>query len=334
MAAGDAPGALELLRRLVSVVGGPFENLDSAAALLEKMGRPAEAIEFLEQLVTATPWEDPYRLRLERARIAAGRNPESARESLLKIASNLSSRYALRAEAASALARFQPVAGLGSEELKLLARDTKQISPVSADVPFFYDSRIRVAQSLRGPKAKLQLLQHAIADTPSRTEAGLPLFLAAANERRDELAEALFDSYLSHMIGTQESVAPNEGEEEILSAEEEDAEDNVIEPLSDIKARLTVAQQAQIAYTGSEVLMRLGRWNDALRYLESARKLEKSPRRLKEIAKKLADVRGRLRRQRENLTRQPVLHDALEQDRIVRPRILPRSAAPAAKKGA
>ena len=51
IAAGDTPGAVELLRRLVVVVGNPFENLDPAAALLEKTGHNAEAIEFLEQLV-------------------------------------------------------------------------------------------------------------------------------------------------------------------------------------------------------------------------------------------------------------------------------------------
>ena len=50
IAAGDTPGAVELLRRLVVAVGNPFENLDPAAALLEKAGQNAEAIEFLEQL--------------------------------------------------------------------------------------------------------------------------------------------------------------------------------------------------------------------------------------------------------------------------------------------
>ena len=57
IAAGDTPGAVELLRRLVVVVGNPFENLDPAAALLEKTGHNAEAIEFLVQLVKASPWE-------------------------------------------------------------------------------------------------------------------------------------------------------------------------------------------------------------------------------------------------------------------------------------
>src|SRR5208282_4034321 len=57
LAAGDTSGALDLLRRLVVVVGNPFENLDPAAVLLEKAGHNAEAIEFLDQLVRSAPWD-------------------------------------------------------------------------------------------------------------------------------------------------------------------------------------------------------------------------------------------------------------------------------------
>ena len=87
IAAGDTPGAVELLRRLVVVVGNPFENLDPAAALLEKTGHNAEAIEFLEQLVKASPWEAAYRLRLAKAKVAAGQDVDSAQNALTAIAS-------------------------------------------------------------------------------------------------------------------------------------------------------------------------------------------------------------------------------------------------------
>src|SRR5262249_388008 len=67
LAPGDPPGALDLLRRLVIAVGTPFENLDPASALLEKTNHNAEAVEFLEQLVKAAPWDASYRLRLAKA---------------------------------------------------------------------------------------------------------------------------------------------------------------------------------------------------------------------------------------------------------------------------
>jgi hypothetical protein len=41
------------------------------------------------------------------------------------------------------------------------------------------------------------------------------------------------------------------------------------------------------------------------------------------------DVRARLRRQQLNAARQPILHEALEQDRLVRPRLLAHAAPPA-----
>ena len=70
LAVGDTAGALDLLRRLVVVVGIPFENLDPAAALLEKTGHNAEAVEFLDQLVKSAPWDASYRLRLAQAKLA------------------------------------------------------------------------------------------------------------------------------------------------------------------------------------------------------------------------------------------------------------------------
>src|SRR5208283_1832586 len=86
IAAGDTPGAVELLRRLVTVVGDPYEDMDSAAALLEKTGHNAEAIAFLDPLVKSTPWDPGFRVRLAKAQIAAGTNASSAQDALVKIA--------------------------------------------------------------------------------------------------------------------------------------------------------------------------------------------------------------------------------------------------------
>jgi hypothetical protein len=58
------PAALALLRRMTLVSGQPFENLETAAALLEKAGRHAEAAEFLASRVRAVPWDAPAAVRL------------------------------------------------------------------------------------------------------------------------------------------------------------------------------------------------------------------------------------------------------------------------------
>ena len=78
----------------------------------------------------------------------------------------------------------------------------------------------------------------------------------------------------------------------------------------------------------ANALSRLHRWSEALPYLQLAKKLEKALGRQKEITGKLAEVRTVLRRERLNLARQPILHQELEQDRVVRPRLVARVATP------
>jgi hypothetical protein len=69
---------------------------------------------------------------------------------------------------------------------------------------------------------------------------------------------------------------------------------------------------------------RLNRLNQALPYLQLAQKLERAPARQKEIAVEIASVKTRLRRKQLNARRQPILHAELEQDRVVRPRLVAR----------
>jgi hypothetical protein len=79
--------------------------------------------------------------------------------------------------------------------------------------------------------------------------------------------------------------------------------------------------------------VRLARLNDALPYLLSAQKLEKDPARLKQITARISEVKSRIRREQLNLTRQPILHEPLEQDRLVHPRLVAHAATPAATSG-
>jgi hypothetical protein len=76
-------------------------------------------------------------------------------------------------------------------------------------------------------------------------------------------------------------------------------------------------------------MLRLDRLDEAASYLQIAHKLEKSPAELKGISSQLLDVRARLRSQRTNAARMPILHTELEQDRLVRPRLVAQAAAPA-----
>lgn len=77
-------------------------------------------------------------------------------------------------------------------------------------------------------------------------------------------------------------------------------------------------------------MTQLNRLEEALPYLHLAQKLEKAPARVKEIRSEIASVRASLRRQHLNAARQPILHAELEQDRLVRSRLV-AEASPFAK---
>jgi cellulose synthase operon protein C len=334
IAAGDTPGAMELLRRLVLAVGSAYENLDSSAALLEKAGHKKEAVEFLDQLVKATPWDFSYRLRLAKARIAAAQDAASAQENLAKIAAGLQAPYNLRVEAALALAGARAQSDFGSVELKLLAGDSRGISASAANQPYFYDARLRAAQSASDAHVKLQLLEAALGDVAARDDAHLPLFHAAASLRLDEFALASIE----HLLREQSffRVVPSEGseEEEIVSSDEPEANVEEEAPPVYTPAKNSPAPQLHLARSVGEVMIRLEQLSEALPYLQLASKLEKTSARRKEINAEITNAKGRLRRQQQNAARHPILHAELEQDRQVRPRLVPRGApaAPANSK--
>ena len=73
-------------------------------------------------------------------------------------------------------------------------------------------------------------------------------------------------------------------------------------------------------------MARLGRRADALSYYQNARSFESSAAIRKALAIKIASTKSSLKIQQENAARQPILHEALEQDRVVRPRVVARNA--------
>ena len=315
------------------VVGNPFENLGPAAALLEKTGHNAEAIEFLEQLAKSAPWEASNRLRLAKATITAGKNANSAQDVVVSIASSPEVPYTVRTQAALTLVgvHHQLEHGQvesGSQELNLLASGINGSSASAADQPFFYEARLKAAQSSLEPHAKLRLLGNALADTPTRADARMPLFLAAASMQSDEFARGVIEPLLRQQFLSR--VRPVAVEEDQIITSETDAAANEDAPGSLPAAfKLAPAQQSQVAWTLAQVLIRLDRLNEALPYLQIAHKLENAPTRRQQIGAKIAEVRFQLRRLRLNEARQPILHEALEQDRLVRPRLLARTALPA-----
>jgi predicted Zn-dependent protease len=332
IAAGDTPGAVELLKRLVIVVGDMYPNMDSAAALLEKTGHNAEAIGFLDPLASSTPWEPAYRLRLAKAQISARTETDNAQDSLARIAAASQNRYDYRVSAALVLSGSRHTVDFGSTELKLLAGDPKSITLTVADRPFFYEARLKAAQNSGDARQRVQILTNALEDTPAREDARIPLFHAAVSVHSDEFALASIEQMLRDQRIRQVVSNDNSNDEEILSSDEgSEEQDEEAEPVYGPTKPLP-EQQAQLAQSVGLILVRLQRFSEALPYLQAARALEKTPFKRRELAGKISDVRTRLRRQQLNAARQPILHADLEQGRLVRLRLVAH-AAPAAKQG-
>jgi tetratricopeptide (TPR) repeat protein/Flp pilus assembly protein TadD len=327
IADGDVAGAVALLKRLVLVAGDAYQNMDSSAALFEKTGHPAEAIVFLEPLANATPWEPSFRLRLGKAQLLVGQDKNAAAQSLAKLSASTENPYALRVQAAAALAGFAPPAEFGSVELKLLAAGRKNITPAASDHPYFYDSRLAAAENAPNARVKMEVLAKALADSPSREDARVPLFRVAISIPADELALSSIEQLLKkRLLGRVASGSSSE--EEIIGAEE-DTDAGLAEVQSPSNLALPPSQQSQLAHEVALAMIRLDRLDEAASYLKIAQKLEKSPAERTRITSQLLEVKTHLRRQRTNATRQPILHAELEQDRLVRPRLVARADTPA-----
>jgi tetratricopeptide (TPR) repeat protein len=323
LAAGDTAGALDLLHRLVIAVGNPYENLDPAAALLEKTGHNAEAIEFLDQLVKSAPWEPSYRLRLANAKLAAGKDYAAAQDALAVIAAGSSSSYDLRLKAAVALVG-RPHSDLGSAELNLLASGPNAITTAASDKFYFYDARIRAAQNVTDTQTRIQLLSHCVIDFPRRDEARVPLFEAAFAAQSDEYALGVIEP----LFRTQFLRTPTSSEEEqIISSSDEEGNSDESEISSATPANLSRAQEARVAQMIGDTMARLDRLPDAVAYYEIARHAETSPAARKTLLRKISDAKAAMRIQQQNAARQPLLHEALEQDRVVQPKLIARATS-------
>ncbi len=325
---GNTNGALDMLNRLVLVVGGPFENLEAASALLEKTGHPAEATDYLRQLVRAIPWQAEFRLRLARAQIAAQKDSESARKDLGAIAAGSDATYALRAEAATALAGRGAEGKLGSEELQLLAAGGT-IAQDRADKAFFTRARLIAASQEPSDSKKIALLRAILNDSPTSDLARVQMFHEATAIREYQLAYSVAQPLLQSrlFVPAQANAEPGSGEAE-PAAENNDAGPGETQS-GDVAAAepmISNADRLRIASELGTVTESLGRLEDAVRYFSAADKLERDEARRKEIHRHVAQLRVELARRATNAARIPVIHKQLEQDRLVRPRLIAQSS--------
>lgn len=328
--AGDLPGGLELLHRMTLVAGSPFEAQDPAAALLMRKGHAAEAIPFLQDLVTAMPWEAGYRVRLAQAKLAAGRDVEGARKDLAAAAQDAKAPYEIRVSAAGSLAG-QNKTNLGSRELSLIAASAIP-SAADANQPFFFAARLKAAAHA-DTATRITLLRAMLDDYPSADGPRLPLLRAAMESGDFHLAIAAMKPFLhNHWLelnsSTQYWYQPDSDDSDdddstavdsTTSDDQTDAEEEEFAP----GQGLTNKDKAEICELTGRAFQKLGALTDALSSFSQAENLHPAPAVTKRIRAEEREVKKILAEQRADRERQPSIHDAINQASVVRPRMVP-----------
>jgi predicted Zn-dependent protease len=324
----DVQAAVGLLKRMTLLSDTPYADTDSAAQLLEGRQHFKEAIEFLRPLEEASPWDAGFKLRLAKAMLTVDPRSADAVSMLAKVKGDPKAGYQVRVAAAIALKGHDAAVG-GSDELKLLAQAGCP-SVESVSKPYFVEARLAAAACAKNNSTKASLLADALASEPSNTRVRLTYIWPAFASDADARALVATDPFLQNA-----SVYAGGGR----AYQEDDNGESAIAPASD------GGDQAE----GAPSLLALKR-ADRIRLLELALAIYEKRRdfanasKMVELAlaqfppddkqrtaleEKRKQIETELARAQENEARAPNIRADLDQDRIVRPRLLPGMPVPA-----
>jgi tetratricopeptide (TPR) repeat protein len=291
---GNVPAALELLRRLTLVAGEPFDNLAACGALLERLNLSTEALEFRRARVRAVPWDAAAHIALSRVEIAARQDRAGALARLERIAESPKESYAVRVEAARAFAAAGGRLGRQPRTEIDWLRETPALTPAAADRPMFVAARLVAAERVTEPSARIALLRAAVATDPAGGGLRIPLFRAALADGKP--ADAI------------EAVQP------ILARSRS---------LTNIG--LSIAGRSRLARELGEAHEQVDRLSEAVRFFSIALEGQSAAAAMS-IRQRMAVLNQEIDRRAGNAARQPHISEALDQPRLVAPRIPRRTA--------
>ncbi|MFZ1083368.1 MAG: hypothetical protein WAN35_00230, partial [Terracidiphilus sp.] len=311
---GDVTGAISLLKRLTLISGNPFADTDSAASLLESRKKYSEVIQFLQPLTQSSPWEATLKVRLAVAMLAANTQAPQALSMLTAVASDSKATYVERIAAARALkGHGATTPTTGSMELNLLSRDSCPTED-EARKPFFVQARLDAAACAPDKNARERLLFAAIAGSPSDGVLRLQ-YVSAAFET----------GQISRAIVSAEPILQNGSfyGQQFYPRYRSD-EDEGDEGQQQIPAFPTLKQEEASKLTWYAIHAREKRHEDAeaLTLLRNALNEEHDSARLHALENEKKILETEADRVAENEARAPQIHNELDQDRVVRPRLL------------
>ncbi|HEY0759091.1 MAG TPA: hypothetical protein VGD59_07545 [Acidisarcina sp.] len=335
---GDTTAAIELLKRMTLVSEDLYADTDAAAALLEQHNKPAEAIAFLRPLSGASPWNSNYKVRLAVSLLATTPQSSDALAMLTAVANDPRALYADRVSAAKALRGHgleeQGAPQSSSGELKLLA-DSACPRAADASKPLFVPARMAAAACATDKSLRERLLHEALSTAPSDNKVRLEYIWAAFDARRDARALVAAGPFLSgyprpanHYASAEDDAGPADNDEGQTNSSSyagnaagQGTSINSLSPTDAIRLYTLAMHVLEDRHDTQQALAML---QEALFWVKepaARRTLEADQRRLN----------ARLAREQENAARAPKVHAELDQDRIVRPRLLPDTPSHATK---
>jgi DNA-binding protein len=313
---GNMAGAVALLKRLTLISGNPYGDADSAASLLESRHKFSEAMQFLQPLVQASPWDASLKIRLAVATLAVNAQAQQALATLTAVAGDPKAKYAERLAAAKALKGHGATnAELGSAELNLLARDGCPGAD-EAGKPFFVEARRAAAACTTDKNVKERLLRAAIADSPDNTELRIEYvftsFAASQDARALLAAEPILENGAT-FYGQRYSQGNDSFENEGYYGQ------NKIPALSTMKPE----DANKLIWFAIHAREKRHEANEALSLTTRALRLENDPARRHALEEEQKRLQTDAAREVENAARAPNIHKDLDQKSVVRPRLLP-----------
>jgi hypothetical protein len=255
------------------------------------------------------------KVRLAKAQLAVNANEQQAVATLTAVAADPKAKYAERLAAAKALkGHGAAIAELGSAELSLLMRDNCP-SADEAGKPFFVEARRAAAACVTDKQIKERLLHSAIADTPDNAALRLEYVTAAFAAGQDARALLAAEQILAggSFYGQRATPAYDSSEDE------EDAGSQKTPVLPTMKPE-DAAKLTWFAIRAREKRHEAG---EALKLARNAAASEKDPARQSKFVAEQKRLETDVARVRENAARAPNIQKDLDQDRVVRPRLLP-----------
>jgi predicted Zn-dependent protease len=312
---GDTPGAISLLKRLTLISSNPYADTDSAASLLESKQKYSETIQFLQPLTQSSPWDASLKVRLAVAMLAAKTQASQALATLTAVASDSKATYTERLAAARALkGHGAAIPATGSMELNLLARDGCP-GEDEASKPFFVQARMDAAACTQDKNARERLLLAGIAVSPSDTALRLQYVSAAFEAGQTARALVAAEPVLQNgsFYGQRYSLGFDSFENEGYYGQ------NKIPSLTTLKAE----EANKLTWYAIHAREKRHEADEALTLLRNALSEEHDSARHHALEAEQKRLETEAARVAENEARAPQIHNELDQDRVVRPRLLP-----------